>query len=182
MTPPTGSPGGDNVPQFASPECDEKTASKPKAAWNRLTSSFGQKRRKAESTVRDGPDGEDQPDAVNFAENGGNGGILSEAELERLGRERPACFPNIWVEMAFGFSVVMSQVLAVRWASSFCRARVAGARTDILCRNILSPDSMSLFLHWLWNSTSQRRPLCGQPVPSLWSLRPPYCSSDGYQI
>lgn len=108
MTSPTGLSGGESVPRPASPECDEKIASKPKAAWNRLTSSFTEKR-KTVSTVGDG-----SPDVVNLAENGGNGGILSEAELERLGRERPACFPNIWVEIAFGFSVVMSQVLAVR--------------------------------------------------------------------
>jgi hypothetical protein len=34
-------------------------------------------------------------------------------DLERLGRERPPCFANIWAELAFGFSIVMSQILAV---------------------------------------------------------------------
>lgn len=35
------------------------------------------------------------------------------ADLERLGRERPACFSNIWSELTFAFSIVMSQILAV---------------------------------------------------------------------
>ncbi|GMF79121.1 unnamed protein product [Aspergillus oryzae] len=34
-------------------------------------------------------------------------------DLERLGRERPPCFSNIWSELTFGFSIVMSQILAV---------------------------------------------------------------------
>ncbi|EEH18443.1 hypothetical protein PABG_01006 [Paracoccidioides brasiliensis Pb03] len=37
---------------------------------------------------------------------------LSERDIERLGRERPAIFRNTWTEIAFVFSIVMSQVLA----------------------------------------------------------------------
>ncbi|KAJ5114388.1 hypothetical protein NUU61_000147 [Penicillium alfredii] len=33
-------------------------------------------------------------------------------DLEKLGRERPACFSNLWTELAFCFSIVMSQILA----------------------------------------------------------------------
>lgn len=38
----------------------------------------------------------------------------NEADLEKLGRERPAHFSSRWSELAFCFSVVMSQILAVR--------------------------------------------------------------------
>ncbi|KAB8078303.1 major facilitator superfamily domain-containing protein [Aspergillus leporis] len=38
-------------------------------------------------------------------------------DLERLGRERPPCFANIWAELAFGFSIVMSQILAEYYIS-----------------------------------------------------------------
>lgn len=47
------------------------------------------------------------------------GGMLSDAEVEKLGRERPALLPNWWVEIAFCFSVVMSQVMAVRLLTVF---------------------------------------------------------------
>ncbi len=33
--------------------------------------------------------------------------------IERLGRERPACFDSTWQEAGFVFSIAMSQVLAV---------------------------------------------------------------------
>lgn len=33
--------------------------------------------------------------------------------IERLGRERPQCFANIWSEIAFCFSILMSQILTV---------------------------------------------------------------------
>ena len=36
-----------------------------------------------------------------------------EVRLERLGRERPACFRSTWQEAGFVFSIAMSQVLAV---------------------------------------------------------------------
>ena len=36
-----------------------------------------------------------------------------EVRLERLGRERPACFNTTWQEAGFVFSIAMSQVLAV---------------------------------------------------------------------
>ena len=36
-----------------------------------------------------------------------------EVRLERLGRERPACFRSTWREAGFVFSISMSQVLAV---------------------------------------------------------------------
>lgn len=36
------------------------------------------------------------------------------AHIERLGRERPQCFKNLCTELSFCFSIVMSQILAVR--------------------------------------------------------------------
>ncbi|KAE8370382.1 major facilitator superfamily domain-containing protein [Aspergillus caelatus] len=39
------------------------------------------------------------------------------ADLERLGRERPACFSSIWSELTFAFSIVMSQILAEYYIS-----------------------------------------------------------------
>jgi hypothetical protein len=41
-----------------------------------------------------------------------------EARLERLGRQRPDVFPNIWAEVGFVFSISMSQVLSVSTAYS----------------------------------------------------------------
>jgi hypothetical protein len=35
------------------------------------------------------------------------------ADLERLGRERPKCFPGPWSEISFCISIFMSQILAV---------------------------------------------------------------------
>lgn len=113
MTPPSEHAAG----RLSSAENDEKRASNERATWNKLTSSLSEKRRKTVPSVHGVQDEEFDPgqaDDVNVAENGGNGGMFSEAELERLGRERPACFPNIWHEIAFSFSLVMSQVLAVR--------------------------------------------------------------------
>ncbi|KAE8150942.1 major facilitator superfamily domain-containing protein [Aspergillus avenaceus] len=40
-----------------------------------------------------------------------------DSAMERLGRERPACFSSIWTELAFGFSIVMSQILAEYYIS-----------------------------------------------------------------
>ena len=61
-----------------------------------------------------GLNGRDVSDDGNESASGEyRGGMLSEAELERLGRERPAILRNWVVEIAFCFSVVMSQVLAV---------------------------------------------------------------------
>lgn len=42
-----------------------------------------------------------------------------EARIERLGRERPAVFTSIWKEIAFCFSVVMSQILTEYFVSGF---------------------------------------------------------------
>ncbi|PGH18391.1 hypothetical protein AJ79_00458 [Helicocarpus griseus UAMH5409] len=44
---------------------------------------------------------------------------LSERDIERLGRERPAIFKNAWTEIAFVFSIVMAQVLAEFFISGF---------------------------------------------------------------
>jgi hypothetical protein len=38
-----------------------------------------------------------------------------EARVERLGRERPKIFRTIWAEIAFNFSISMSQILCVSW-------------------------------------------------------------------
>ncbi len=43
----------------------------------------------------------------------GNGDSFDQISLERLGRERPASFSGAWPEIAFCFSIVMSQILAV---------------------------------------------------------------------
>ncbi|KAJ5232846.1 hypothetical protein N7468_005802 [Penicillium chermesinum] len=40
------------------------------------------------------------------------GTLTSDLDLEKLGRERPACFSSLGSELAFCFSVVMSQILA----------------------------------------------------------------------
>lgn len=42
-----------------------------------------------------------------------------EARIERLGRERPPAFKSIWHEIAFGFSIYMSQVLTEYFVSGF---------------------------------------------------------------
>ncbi|KAK2745346.1 hypothetical protein FQN55_006251 [Onygenales sp. PD_40] len=44
---------------------------------------------------------------------------LSPRDIERLGRERPPVFHNAWTEIAFVFSIVMSQVLAEYFISGF---------------------------------------------------------------
>ncbi|PGH34617.1 hypothetical protein GX50_02601 [[Emmonsia] crescens] len=45
--------------------------------------------------------------------------LLLERDIERLGRERPAAFKNAWTEIAFVFSISMSQVLAEYFISGF---------------------------------------------------------------
>ena len=40
-------------------------------------------------------------------------GLTDAALVEKLGRERPHSFPNAWSEVAFCFSIVMSQIMAV---------------------------------------------------------------------
>ncbi|EDN03242.1 predicted protein [Histoplasma mississippiense (nom. inval.)] len=45
--------------------------------------------------------------------------LLSERDIERLGRERPSSFKNAWTEIAFVFSISMSQVLAEYFISGF---------------------------------------------------------------
>lgn len=40
-------------------------------------------------------------------------GYVDEAYIEQLGRQRPPCFANMWSELAFCFSIMMSQILAV---------------------------------------------------------------------
>jgi hypothetical protein len=40
---------------------------------------------------------------------------LDKDSIERLGRERPALFPNRWVELSFCFSLLASELLAVRY-------------------------------------------------------------------
>lgn len=42
-----------------------------------------------------------------------------EVRIERLGRERPPAFKTIWAEMAFVFSIVMSQILTEYFVSGF---------------------------------------------------------------
>jgi MFS family permease len=42
-----------------------------------------------------------------------------DARIERLGRERPAGFPTLWAELAFVFSILMSQVLTEYFVSGF---------------------------------------------------------------
>src|SRR5438045_5800412 len=42
-----------------------------------------------------------------------------EARIERLGRERPARFPTLWAELAFIFSILMSQIMTEYFMSGF---------------------------------------------------------------
>lgn len=39
--------------------------------------------------------------------------VPDKTALERLGRERPATFPNKWIELCFCFSLLASELLAV---------------------------------------------------------------------
>ena len=39
--------------------------------------------------------------------------LLDQETIERLGRQRPPHFSNIWTELAFCFSIFMCQILAV---------------------------------------------------------------------
>ncbi|KAL1953882.1 hypothetical protein VTO42DRAFT_2068 [Malbranchea cinnamomea] len=107
----------------ASPDCGEVKLPNPKAPWHRLSSLLSEKRQKTSSSACDEESrecGEQcQGNSDSAAENGRIVALFSEAELERLGRQRPACLPNVWCEMAFCFSVVMSQVLAEYFISGF---------------------------------------------------------------
>lgn len=49
-------------------------------------------------------------------------GYADEAYIEQLGRQRPPCFSNMWSELAFCFSIMMSQIIAVSTFSSFLLA------------------------------------------------------------
>ena len=42
-----------------------------------------------------------------------------EDRIERLGRQRPASFPTIWSEVAFVFSIMMSQIMTEYFVSGF---------------------------------------------------------------
>lgn len=42
------------------------------------------------------------------------------ADLERLGRERPKCFPGAWSEISFCLAIFMSQILAVSHGQAHC--------------------------------------------------------------
>jgi len=44
--------------------------------------------------------------------------VPDKTTLERLGRERPATFPNNWIELCFCFSLLASELLAVCALSS----------------------------------------------------------------
>ncbi|KAL2847582.1 major facilitator superfamily-domain-containing protein [Aspergillus pseudodeflectus] len=44
---------------------------------------------------------------------------LDKESIERLGRERPALFPNRWVELSFCFSLLASELLAEYFVSGF---------------------------------------------------------------
>ncbi|PLB52910.1 MFS multidrug transporter [Aspergillus steynii IBT 23096] len=44
-------------------------------------------------------------------------GYMDEAYIEQLGRQRPACFSSLWSELAFCFSIMMSQILAEYYIS-----------------------------------------------------------------
>lgn len=58
-------------------------------------------------------------------------GVLDELTLERLGRERPPSFSGAWPEVAFCFSIIMSQILAVGPSNLLGMTRViANIRTS----------------------------------------------------
>lgn len=63
-------------------------------------------------TVRS-PEPEKEPNIENDEEES------LEARIERLGRERPAGFPTLWAELAFVFSVLMSQIMTEYFISGF---------------------------------------------------------------
>lgn len=56
-----------------------------------------------------------------------------EVRLERLGRERPACFKSTWQEAGFVFSIAMSQVLAVTTTPFLIPTKSANRETGIFC-------------------------------------------------
>jgi MFS family permease len=64
------------------------------------------------TTVRS-PEPEKEPNIENNEEES------LEARIERLGRERPAGFPTLWAELAFVFSVLMSQIMTEYFISGF---------------------------------------------------------------
>lgn len=84
-----------------------------------------------------------------------------EARIERLGRERPAVFKSLWAEIAFVFSISMSQVLSVR-------VILPPASTSNTCRNTLSLASLSSSPPSSTDLTSQQHLASGPPRPSPW--------------
>jgi hypothetical protein len=55
-------------------------------------------------------------------------------DLEKLGKERPQTFSGRWPELAFCFSIVMSQILAVSGESVLGRSNYL---THVLNRNFI---------------------------------------------
>ncbi|KAI1630129.1 MFS transporter [Exophiala viscosa] len=62
-----------------------------------------------------------------------------DARIERLGRERPAIFKSIWAELAFVFSIYMSQILTEYFVSGFSVIR------PILIQDLNIPQAASVW-------------------------------------
>ncbi|KAF1965982.1 MFS general substrate transporter [Bimuria novae-zelandiae CBS 107.79] len=59
------------------------------------------------------------PEDVETAPSTSGGGSYTPSEIERLGRERPAAFNSIWVELGFCFSLLGSMFVAEYFVSGF---------------------------------------------------------------
>ena len=62
-----------------------------------------------------------------------------DARIERLGRERPAIFKSLWAELAFVFSIYMSQILTEYFVSGFSVIR------PILIQELNIPQAASVW-------------------------------------
>ncbi|KAK5077821.1 hypothetical protein LTR70_009429 [Exophiala xenobiotica] len=71
----------------------------------------------ASATVRDGAIQNAESEKDLNLESGERESI--EARIERLGRQRPAIFSSIWAEIAFVFSIMMSQIVTEYFVSGF---------------------------------------------------------------
>lgn len=69
----------------------------------------------SQSTVDGSSDAADKIETIHKIDEGES----LEARIDRLGRERPASFPTMWSEVAFIFSIMMSQIMTEYFVSGF---------------------------------------------------------------
>ncbi|EEP80361.1 conserved hypothetical protein [Uncinocarpus reesii 1704] len=71
------------------------------------------------SQAQEGGHGQEQAPGTDSPKQPPSDPYYSEMDIEKLGRARPEAFSNAWSEVAFCFSIVMSQVLAEYFISGF---------------------------------------------------------------